>query len=197
MKTKSIEEKLAFPIEKTNKMEPKQISNRNRIVATSVVVFLLLCCGFWYFGIARNGQKVNHENRYVDSPAVSKDTAIHSKPVAKSNINELPNKKHSNEIIYPTGFFSGTKTFCDGFDAWRIEVYISGNNISIKIFPDPKNPNFDSPSEAVETVNGKIENGKIVTNDPPEYLTNRYRYENSVLYEKNNEGGENEYRECK
>ena len=91
-------------------------------------------------------------------------------------------------------FFTGTKKFCDGHGAWYYLVTVNGTAITLKSYADKGNTYVKDKSKPTEVINGKIVNGKIVTKDPPEYLTNRFKYENGVLYEMNNEGEYNDYR---
>lgn len=94
-------------------------------------------------------------------------------------------------------FFNGTKKFCDGLGVWYYLVTVNGTAITLKSYPDKGNTYVKDKSKPSEVIKGKIVNGKIVTKDPPEYLINRFKYENGVLYEMNNEGEYNDYRQCK
>lgn len=106
----------------------------------------------------------------------------------------------SNDVTLPkkdnTKFFNGTRKFCEELNIWYYEVSINEDLVTIKCFPGEANSSYNS-SKPVEVVKGKILDGQIVTNDPPEYLTNRYKYKNGIFYVVNSEDGYNEYYYCK
>jgi hypothetical protein len=93
--------------------------------------------------------------------------------------------------------FTGTKTFCDAEKVWKYEVTIMGDSIILKLFPGITNNQYKNKTIPREIVRGVVRNSKIVTKDPPEYLTNRFKYEGGILFEVNNEGDYNDYPECK
>lgn len=78
--------------------------------------------------------------------------------------------------------FSGTKKFSDG--VWSYVVTIKQDSITLKLYSSKE-------AKVKTTVTGKIKDGKIITSD------RSYKYENSSLYELNNEGDWNEYKEVK
>src|SRR5690606_33705783 len=89
--------------------------------------------------------------------------------------------------------FIGTKTFCDGLQVWKYEVITKGDSVTLKLFPDLKNNNYKNKGMPIETINGIIKNGKIITKDGPD----EFKYENGILYELNNEGDYNDFPACK
>jgi hypothetical protein len=93
-------------------------------------------------------------------------------------------------------FFIGTKKFSDEDQLWYYKVTIEESKIRLQLFAGEKNTYYKNKTIPNETINGIIKDGKIITKDPPEYKTNRFKFENGVLYEVNNEGGYNEYKEC-
>ncbi len=93
-------------------------------------------------------------------------------------------------------FFEGTKEFCDSDDSWRYSVTIVGQNITLKLYPGANNNFYKNKTIAMETIHGQVQANRIITKDAPEYLMNRFRYKNGILYEINNEGGDNEYKVC-
>jgi hypothetical protein len=64
------------------------------------------------------------------------------------------------------------------------------------LFPGNGNTNYIDKTKAIEIVHGVVKGGEIITSDASEYLSNRFKYENGVLYEVNNEGQYNDYVEC-
>jgi hypothetical protein len=105
----------------------------------------------------------------------------------------LPAKKDS--II--NRLFTGTRNFCDPEKSWKYLVTIKNDSITLKLFPGATNNHYQNNSKPIEVIKGIVANGKIITKDSPEYLTNRFRYEDGILYEVNNEGDYNNYPECK
>lgn len=93
-------------------------------------------------------------------------------------------------------WFTGTKRFCDGLGEWYYKMTISGSEITLQQYADRKNKLHKDKINPVETIQGIIEANKIITKDAPEYKTNRFKFENGVLYEVNNEGDYNSYQEC-
>jgi hypothetical protein len=93
--------------------------------------------------------------------------------------------------------FTGTKNFCDSEKAWRWDVTIKNDSITLKMFAGSANDYHKNKSKPVEVIKGIVLNGKIITKDPPQYLTNRFKFENGILYEMNNEGDYNDFPECK
>lgn len=93
--------------------------------------------------------------------------------------------------------FTGTKTFCDELQGWKYEVTIKNDSITLKLFPGSANSHYKNKSKPIEIIKGIIVNGKIITKDSPEYLTNRFKCTNGILYEVNNEGDYNDFPECK
>jgi hypothetical protein len=124
-----------------------------------------------------------------------KDRIIETKearpqPVAKFNGGiDSANKR--------TVWFTGTKKFCDGLGGWYYSVTITGNKITLQLYADKNNTSKKDKVTAKETIVGIVKGGKIITKDDPEYLTNRFKFENGILYEVNDEGGYNEYQQCK
>ena len=112
------------------------------------------------------------------------------------------------EIIKPSGNYdrpkaifkgvngTGTKMFCDGLGGWYYKVTISGNDITLQLYADKKNESQKDHIKPVETIRGVIQDNKIITKDATEYKTNRFKFENGILYEVNDEGEYNEYKEC-
>lgn len=109
-------------------------------------------------------------------------------------VQKNPIKESSNEIS--SSYFNGTNIFCDENKDWKYVVSIKGDNITIVSYPGINNSYYKNKSKSLETINGMIKNGKIVTKDSSEYLTNRFSFENGILYETNNEGGLNKYIKC-
>jgi hypothetical protein len=95
-----------------------------------------------------------------------------------------------------TGWFTGTKKFCDGVGGWYYKVTITGNEITLQSYADKMNESHKDHTNPVEKIRGIIKGNEIVTSDPPQYKTNRFKFENGILYEVNNEGDYNEYTEC-
>lgn len=93
--------------------------------------------------------------------------------------------------------FIGTKTFCDAEKIWKYEVTIKNDSMNLKLFPGSANSQYKNKSKPIEIIKGIVANGKIITKDSPEYLTNRFKFENGILYEVNNEGDYNDFPECK
>ena len=91
----------------------------------------------------------------------------------------------------------GTKIFCDAEKIWKYEVTIKNDSITLKLFPGSANSYHKDKNKPVEIIKGIVANGKIITKDSSEYLTNRFKYENDILYEVNNEGDYNDFPECK
>ncbi|OJW30412.1 MAG: hypothetical protein BGO54_13325 [Sphingobacteriales bacterium 46-32] len=113
----------------------------------------------------------------------------------KKRINYFGNSQHIFEV--KPLLFTGTKIFCDELQGWKYEVTIKNDSITLKLFPGSANDLYKNKSKSIEIIKGIFSNGKIVTKDLPEYLTNRFKYENGILYEVNNEGDYNDYSECK
>lgn len=95
-----------------------------------------------------------------------------------------------------TVWFAGTKKFCDGVGGWYYKVTITGNEITLQSYADKNNEFHKNHSNPVETIRGIIRDNKIVTKDSAEYGTNRFKFENGIFYEMNNEGEYNSYDEC-
>jgi hypothetical protein len=87
-------------------------------------------------------------------------------------------------------WFTGTKMFCDGMELWYYKVTVKNDSITLFSYPGKENVH------PLEKIYGHIEGNKIITNDPPEYKAPRFKYENGILYELNNEGGYNYFKEC-
>ena len=138
---------------------------------------------------------VFYEGQTIVTDACLESIQVIEKSMTEKDINDRYNVK--NAKINKSKFFTGTKRFCDGLGGWLYEVTISGNNIMLKLFPDENNSYHKDKTQPVEIIKGKLEMGKINTNEPPEYLTNRFKFESGALYEMNNEGEYNEYNECK
>ncbi|WP_207516105.1 hypothetical protein [Longitalea luteola] len=94
------------------------------------------------------------------------------------------------------GWFTGTKKFCEEGEFWYYIVTISDNSITLISYPGAKNDHFKNKSQAIFTVYGHIEGNKIITSDSSEYKAPRFKYENGILYELNNERGYTDYKEC-
>lgn len=93
-------------------------------------------------------------------------------------------------------FFQGTKRFCDEDYAWSYVVTIKGDSITLRLYPGKNNDYHKDKTKVRETVRGRIIDGFIVTKDPPEYLTNRFKFEEGRLLKMNNEGEYNEFDQC-
>lgn len=128
----------------------------------------------------------------------------HSQKKASDRFKES-SKQKNEKAIFKSGnengldsisLFTGTKKFCDEGEYWYYLVTISDSSITLISYPGTKNDHFKNKSQALYKINGHIEGNKIITNDPPEYRAPRFKYENGVLYELNNEGGYNDYRVC-
>jgi hypothetical protein len=102
----------------------------------------------------------------------------------------------SDSIKSNSGWFVGTRKFCEEGDYWYYLVTISDSSITLISYPGTKNDHFKNKSQALYKISGHIEGQKIITNDSPEYRASRFKYENGILYELNNEGGYNDYKEC-
>jgi len=76
------------------------------------------------------------------------------------------------------------------------KLLLTGNKITLQLYPGEKNDIHKNKTKPVEIIYGVFQGNKIVTNDPPQYKTNRFKFENGILYEVNNEGEYNEYNEC-
>jgi hypothetical protein len=95
-----------------------------------------------------------------------------------------------------SGWFTGTRKFCEEGDYWYYLVTISNNSIILVSYPGTKNDHYKNKDQALYKIEGHIVGNKIITNDPPEYRVPRFKYENGILYELNNEGEYNDYKEC-
>jgi TonB family protein len=103
----------------------------------------------------------------------------------------------TEEDAKPLARFTGTNKFCDKDGTWYYKVSIAGNNITLQSYPGENNTLYKNKMKPIEVIHGVIRDGKIITKDPPQYKTNRFKFENGVLYEVNDEGEYNEYSECK
>lgn len=119
-------------------------------------------------------------------PKSTKSSSTYDKPKA------IFKRVHGTGLVW----FTGTKKFCDGLGAWYYKVTIIKNEITLKRYADKKNQYYKNMVTPVETIQGFIQEAKIVTKDTPEYKTNRFKFEEGILYEVNNEGGYNAYQEC-
>lgn len=146
-----------------------------------------------------NTEEVNdiifYEGQTIVTEGCLESIEIVEKSMTATERKDVYNTK--NTKINESKFFIGTKRFCDGLGGWVYEVTITNDNILLKLFPGNNNGYHKNKSTPKEVIKGKLEMGKINTNDPPEYLTNRFKFENGTLYEVNNEGGYNSYKECK
>lgn len=141
--------------------------------------------------------------KYERSSEVIEKNAKISKP--KDSIREQPKSKlPQGKFTPPTPkdsiskrLFTGTKIFCDEEKIWKYEVTIKGDSITLKLFPGSANSYHKNKSIPNKVIRGIVVKGKIVTKDPREYLTIRFKYENGILYEVNNEGNYNDFPECK
>lgn len=117
--------------------------------------------------------------------------------IGKEEVNGGKTASSKNNTFKKEVFFSGTKKFCDSLDAWYYTVTIKSDSIILKSLPGKKNTYYKDKAKPVEIISGIIKNGKIITRGDPKYLTSRFKFENGMLYEMNNEGEYNEYYECK
>jgi hypothetical protein len=127
------------------------------------------------------------------------DKIIEAKaPVAAAkNANDtLSGPNQMSKSTSGTRWFTGTKKFCDGVGEWYYKVTITGNKITLQSYADKNNESQKDHTDPVETIHGIIKGKEIITNDPPQYKTNRFKFENGILYEVNDEGEYNEYNEC-
>jgi hypothetical protein len=130
------------------------------------------------------------------STTINKAT-IANKFSKKENTNSNSIEDKEMDFAKPTlQFFNGTKKFCDSSELWYYTVSINANKIIINSYPGKMNTSYKNKNKVIETIVGIIKDGVIVTKNPSEYLTNRFKYENGILYEINNEGGTNDYKEC-
>jgi hypothetical protein len=102
----------------------------------------------------------------------------------------------SDSIKSNSGWFAGERKFCGEGDYWYYLVTISDSSITLISYPGTKNDHFKNKNQALYKISGRIEGYKIITNDSPEYKAPRFKYENGILYELNNEGKYIDYREC-
>ncbi len=133
--------------------------------------------------------------RLVSNMPKWKPATIDSKPI-QSNQQTTILFSLKNWLKKDARWFTGTKRFCDGLGEWYYKVTINGNGITLLQYADRKNKLHKDKINPVETIQGIIEANKIITKDAPEYKTNRFKFENGVLYEVNNEGDYNSYQEC-
>lgn len=92
--------------------------------------------------------------------------------------------------------------FCEEFDAWYYIVEIEGENIVFKSYPTLTNT-YHKNKGINEIFKGKIKNG-IITIERPKNCSDcgvgfekgKFKIENDILYDANNEGGYNEYFKC-
>jgi hypothetical protein len=89
-------------------------------------------------------------------------------------------------IINPP--FQGTRKFTDG-DGWEYQVSILKNSITLKLFPTANNEYHKRTKIPFKTITGYFKGRKIITTQ------SKFKIENDSLYELNNEGGWNEYRQ--
>lgn len=87
-------------------------------------------------------------------------------------------------------FFTGTKRFSDSL-GWYYIVTIKDDFITLKLYSDATNDFHKEKEMARKTYKGKISGNRIITQE------SSFVYKNSVLFELNNEGTWNEYREMK
>jgi hypothetical protein len=110
---------------------------------------------------------------------------------------EVADSSHNQaKAIFKRSLFSGTKIFCDSLQYWSYQITILQETIILTLYAGNNNTNYKDKSKPIEVINGTIKGGLIITKDAPEYLVNRFKYENGILYEVNNEGGYNDYKEC-
>jgi len=162
-------------------------SNKNKILI-GLLIGVIIILGISY--LLQIGEITS-----VLSPTTENNTA--KEPVQQpSKPTQETSPVEERKSVASSNLFSGTKKFCDGLGSWYYLVTINGSNITLKSFADKKNSYHKNKTTPTEVINGVIKDGKIITKDAPEYLTNRFRFENGVLIEINNEGGDNPYTEC-
>jgi hypothetical protein len=84
--------------------------------------------------------------------------------------------------------FTGTKKFTDG--SWNYVVTIKQDSITLKLYPSATNTYQKNKTKAQAVVKGTVKEGQIATSSD-----RSYKIEKGNLYELNNEGGWNEYKE--
>ncbi|HMJ48404.1 MAG TPA: hypothetical protein VK498_13820 [Ferruginibacter sp.] len=119
--------------------------------------------------------------------------AIQSKELA----NYIMVKYGSPEIVWSHKskiFFEGTKTFVDSANYWKYVFTINDINVTLESYPGDNNTKYENKKQRISIIKAYINGDKIVdiTNSPTVY-----KYERGALYEKNDEGGWNEYIESK
>jgi hypothetical protein len=100
--------------------------------------------------------------------------------------------KYAEKVEAPkraeNALFQGTKRFTDG--DWNYVVTIRQDSITLKLYPSATNTYHKDKTKAQAIVKGMIKEGDITTASD-----RSYKFENGNLYELNNEGGWNEYKE--
>lgn len=130
------------------------------------------------------------KNDKINEP---KDIIIHPQ---KGKLPHAKFRRPTQKDSISNSFFTGTRNFCDAEKSWKYEVTIKNDSITLKLFPGSANSHYTDEDKLMEVIKGIIVNGRITTKDSLEYLTNRFKYENGMLYEINNEGDYNEFKEC-
>ena len=133
-------------------------------------------------------------HKIIDEDGSTKETSkIQNKDIPKTQIKE--NKKASNHS-------KNLMKFCEESDSWYYTAEINGNQIVLKSYPTKSNTAHKNKGVS-EIIHGRYTDGKITIERPKncedcweDYETGRFKIENDILYEENNEGGYNEYHQC-
>jgi hypothetical protein len=121
----------------------------------------------------------NHTDKSKTSATLSKPKAVFSPNTSKSS---AP--------------FTGLKFFCDDDAMWSYYVSVFGDEIILRLLPGRNNNQYPEKYKALSRIKGKVVKGRIDTDDPPEYLTDRFKFEDGKLLEVNNDGGYTVFSEC-
>ena len=119
-----------------------------------------------------------------------------SKRVYGNRLKESAFLAQPDKQAYANLFFSGTRKFCDSHEIWTYIVTINNDDVIIKSFPGKNNNLYRDKSKANEIIKGKIVNGEIKTKNLSGVPGNRFKYEDGIFYEMNDEDGYNDYHLC-
>ena len=142
--------------------------------------------------LIKGKQTIEHNNEILLA-----DIKATNKPIALYRGGNSTEKSSIPVKTYNV-FFQGIKKFCDTFDdSWESVVTINRDEISIKIYPGENNSYHKNKTEVFRSAIGKIMNGKIFIKKGTKYIPDLYKFENGILYEMNDEGTYNDYKQCK
>lgn len=120
--------------------------------------------------------------------------AVHSRELALYIMNKYDKSYEEVEPTTKSKFFQGTKRFSDG-EAWDIVVTINKSLITLKTYPNAKNTYHKDKSKPTEINTGYIKDEIIYIKWKNGYDSTSLKIEDGVLYEANNEGYWNVYKE--